>query len=128
MPFDFAPDQRRQAGRTGYHDGLAAEDAVARHYEAGGARVLDRRWRGPGGEIDLVTRDAEGYVFVEVKKARTHDEAAGRLSARQLSRICASASTYLEATGGDPFANLRIDLALVDAAGRIDILRNVSLF
>ncbi len=29
--------------------------------------ILARQWRIPGGELDIVARDADGYAFVEVK-------------------------------------------------------------
>lgn len=127
MSFDVFPDARHQTGLANYHDGLAAEDGVAARYERGGARILARRWRGQGGEIDIVAHDGDGFVFIEVKKARTHGEAAQRLSQRQLARICASAEDYLGCRGHGLLSNMRIDLALVDGAGRIDILENVSL-
>ena len=47
-------------GRRG--ERLAEEHLVAR-----GATVLDRNWRCALGEIDLVVRDGEALVFVEVK-------------------------------------------------------------
>lgn len=35
-----------------------------------GMRVLDRNWRCPEGEIDIVARDGSALVFVEVKTRR----------------------------------------------------------
>ena len=129
MSTDILPpalDARRQTGRASYEDGVAAEDGVARHYEGLGARVVARRWRGPGGEIDLVCMQGHDIVFVEVKKAETHDEAAMRLSGTQLARICASAEAWLADHDGG-LACARVDLALVDGAGRIAVIENVSL-
>lgn len=57
-------------GLVSYHAGLAAEDIVARNYAARAHQVAARRWRGKSGEIDLVMRDGDTVVFVEVKKKR----------------------------------------------------------
>jgi putative endonuclease len=55
------------------HDfGLAGESAAASALEAAGLTVLERRFRCRLGEIDLVARDGETIVFVEVK-ARAGD-------------------------------------------------------
>lgn len=128
MPFDFAPsDDLSLRGRVAYHDGLAAEDSVETDYVMAGYRILDRRWRGQGGEIDLIVQGEDGLVFVEVKKARTHAYAAERLSMRQLQRICASGEDYAAQKFPGELVNMRVDLAMVDAVGRIEILPNISL-
>ena len=83
-----------QGGRLNHHAGLAAEAQVAAHFMRAGLAVRERRWRGPGGEIDLICGDADGLVFVEVKKARDHAGALARVTPRQLDRIRASAEAY----------------------------------
>lgn len=111
-------------GLVGYLSGLAAEGAVARLYEAGGRKIAAQRWRGKWGEIDLIAREGETVVFVEVKKAATHARAAERLGWRQVQRIWAAASEFLE---GEPLRSLtdvRFDVALVDNLGRIEIRQN----
>lgn len=47
------------------------EDLVARFVAEQGWEVLDRNWRCPAGEIDLVARDGTTLVFVEVKTRRS---------------------------------------------------------
>jgi len=128
MPFDFAPDiSRSTTGLTAYHDGLAAEDAVDADYRSRGYRAVARRWRGRCGEIDLIFEGAGEYVFVEVKKARTHDIAATRLTQRQLFRIARSAEDFIAGHAPDPFTPMRLDLATVDQSGRFAILENLRL-
>lgn len=133
MPFDFAldhpaQDSRKLSGLSNYLDGLSAENSVANYYVQCGAIVLHRRWRGRAGEIDLVARDETGFIFVEVKKARTHSDAAQHLSRAQLTRICASADDYLGTHGHSLMSNVRIDLATVDGTGQIETVPNISLF
>ncbi|MGA7756841.1 MAG: YraN family protein [Ilumatobacteraceae bacterium] len=59
------PDlSNRARGRWG-------EDLAAAHYRRLGCEVLDRNWRSPTGELDLVVRDGATIVFSEVKARRT---------------------------------------------------------
>jgi putative endonuclease len=118
---------RFHQGTMNHHAGLAAEAQVARHFADRGLPVRERRWRGPGGEIDLICGDADGLVFVEVKAARDHDAAMAAVSARQLDRIRRSAEAYVATMPRGLFTDMRIDVALVDATGRIAVVENASL-
>lgn len=61
------PDfSNRARGRWG-------EDLAATHYRRLGCEILDRNWRSPTGELDLVVRCGSVYVFSEVKARRTAD-------------------------------------------------------
>ncbi|SIS68199.1 YraN family protein [Phaeovulum vinaykumarii] len=106
--------------------GMAAEAQVAALYERAGNRVAARRWRGPSGEIDLILRDgATGLIFVEVKKSRSHAEAAQRVSARQRARIGRAACEFVAREDGGRFdRTMRFDVALVDALGCIEIRKD----
>ncbi len=104
--------------------GRAAEDAVARACEARGQRVLGRRWRGRGGEIDLVTESNSEIVFVEVKKSSSHAKAALRLSETQARRIMTAAEEYLGRFATGLLTPMRIDLATVDRDGRVAFVEN----
>lgn len=115
---------RSSAGRMAYHSGEAAERRIAQDYERRGFAVARRRWRGAGGEIDLITRNEEGIVFVEVKKARDISAAAQRLSPRQMRRICASAAEFLDGEPLGQLTNVRFDVALVDRNGAFEIIEN----
>ena len=111
-------------GSVSYHAGRCAEDQVAHIYQHSGRPVVERRWRGISGEIDLIARDGDAVIFIEVKQSKTHALAAEHLSERQMQRICLAASEYL---GGEPDGlntSSRFDVALVDGVGRIEILQN----
>lgn len=112
------------SGSVSYHAGLSAEDQVARDYQRRGYPVAAHRWRGKGGEIDLVARDGDGFVFVEVKKSGSHARAAERLSLRQISRLYDAASEFLAQCPRGLNTLARFDVALVDGQGRIEILEN----
>lgn len=116
--------QKAQRGRMSYHAGLAAECQIAWDYVRRGYRVAGHRWRGDAGEIDLITRDDDGVVFVEVKKSKDFATAARALSRAQMQRLYRSAEQFL---GGEPkgqLTNARFDVALVDASGNFEIIEN----
>ena len=50
-----------------YAAGLAGEERALRYLEGLGMTLVERRYRGGDGEIDLVMEDGEALVFVEVK-------------------------------------------------------------
>ena len=107
-----------------YHAGVSAEQRIAQDYERRGFAITRRRWRGTGGEIDLITRDADGLVFVEVKQSRDFVRAAERLGSRQMARIYASAEQFLAGEPNGQLTNVRFDVALVNDAGAFEIIEN----
>ena len=121
------PSPEFHRGQMNHHAGLAAEAQVADHFLRAGLPVRERRWRGPGGEIDLICGDEAGLVFVEVKKGRDHAGALARVTPRQLDRIRASAEAYAARMPRGSLTDMRIDLALVDAPGRIEIIENATM-
>jgi putative endonuclease len=115
---------RRTRGRAAWFAGAAAERTVALDYERRGADLLETRWRGQGGEIDLILRLGPEIVFCEVKAARTAADAIGRLRPAQMRRIHRAASEYLGYVPEGQLAQVRFDLAVVDGAGRPEIIEN----
>lgn len=107
-------DARRadeQAGRT-------AETVAALLLGLKGYRILERRFRGARGEVDLIARRGGLLVFVEVKRRATLDEAALSVTARQRKRIAAAADEYLARHPTLGAASVRFDAVLV-AAGHL---------
>lgn len=116
--------QLQHRGRVAYETGQSAEFRIAQDYERRGFAIAHRRWRGKGGEIDLILRDGEGLIFVEVKKARCLARAAESLSMRQMQRIARAAEEFL---AGEPLGSLtqvRFDVALLDGQGQTHIIEN----
>jgi len=82
-------------GRTG-------EELAARHLVDHGFTILARNYRTPVGELDLIVRDRQHLVFVEVKTRRgtafgTPAEAVGAHKQRQIVR---ASQWYLSSTNG----------------------------
>lgn len=91
--------------------GAYGEALAARHLVAGGMTLLDRNWRCPAGEIDLVLRDGDALVFCEVKTRTSIAfgsplEGVDAVKARRLRRL---AALWLGAHGVRP-SEVRIDL------------------
>lgn len=112
------------AGLVNHHAGRIAEDIVARDYARRGRPVAQRRWRGPGGEIDLIAHEGDCVVFIEVKKSSSFERAAASLGRRQMDRICASAAAYLDNEPRGQLTDVRFDLAMVDGQGAVRIIEN----
>jgi putative endonuclease len=51
--------------------GEYGERVAAEHLRADGMQILDRRWRCPVGEVDIVAADGSCLVIVEVKTRRS---------------------------------------------------------
>ncbi|MEC3862613.1 YraN family protein [Mesobacterium sp. TK19101] len=115
---------REQHCAQTYQAGLAAERSVARQYLRQGYEFRDHRWRGKGGEIDIVFADGDTVVFVEVKKSATFDRAVQSLSRRQIGRILQTGAEYIGHLPRGSLTPVRFDVALVDARGAVQVLEN----
>jgi putative endonuclease len=97
--------------------GQEAEDQAAAYLLAQGYTIVTRRYKGRGGEIDLIALDDDILVFVEVKMRRSAvyaaDEAVGPEKLRRLSRAAAS----YQAAMGEESRRVRFDLIAIDASG-----------
>ncbi|WP_370628964.1 YraN family protein [Celeribacter sp. PS-C1] len=131
IPFDYlqkAPEiRRRERGRKAYDFGLSAEASVARLYQNRGYDLLEERWRSSAGEIDLIFRKGAEVVFVEVKASKSFAAAASHLGPKQIGRLCAGAEAYIGALPTGLLTPMRIDLALVDGIGQVEILENALM-
>ncbi|WP_199261555.1 YraN family protein [Paracoccus binzhouensis] len=115
---------RARRGAVAWSAGRFAEESVAREYRRRGYEVLAERWRGRGGEIDLILHKDEEYAFVEVKASRCHRRAAARIGDRQIARICRAALEYCGRLPAGLLTAMRFDAALVDQFGRVEIIEN----
>lgn len=105
--------------------GQHGEDFAAQALERRGYQLVERNWRCPGGEIDLIMREGEVWVFVEVKlRSRadygTPEEA---VDERKRARLLQAALLYLD-EHGLPDAEWRIDVVAIETApsGRVERL------
>ncbi len=84
--------------------GRAGEDAAARYLQAQGFEIIERNWRSPHTrhEIDLIARDGNCIVFVEVKTARTRTfgHPLEWITPRKQAAIIKAAQAFLAETPG----------------------------
>jgi putative endonuclease len=80
-----------------YRKGLAGESRAAEYLQNRGMVLLEKRYHSPFGEIDLVMKDGDALVFVEVKARSTGGEGAGLLAvgARKRKKLVKTALQYL---------------------------------
>jgi putative endonuclease len=85
--------------------GRTAEDLAHRYLQGQGLIVISRNWRTPSGsgEVDLIARDGDTLVFVEVK-SRTTDQVSApdrAIDEEKRSRLRRAAWRYVDLSGHD---------------------------
>jgi len=117
-----AKDMRRiQTGKRG-------EDLAAAHLQKLGYQIVAKNYRCIFGEVDIIARDGDTLVFVEVKSRKTEafgepQEAVGLEKQKKLSRISLH---YLQQKGLDSCC-ARFDVVAIrmfPEGARIDLIRN----
>ena len=100
--------KRQQAEKRG----RTAETLACWYLRLNGWRILDRRVRVHGGEIDIVARRGRTIAFIEVKARGDEQSAAFSLDRYRLRRVAAAAEQLFQRYGraGD---DLRIDAIFV---------------
>jgi putative endonuclease len=91
------------------------EDAAAAFLERVGMQIEVRNWRSSAGEIDIVARDGDELVFVEVKTRRSEraGTAAEAVSAAKQGRIVRLARAYVAMAGEQPQTGVRFDVIAI---------------
>ena len=92
--------------------GRAAENDAARWLEGQGWKTLAKRVKTRAGEIDLVMREGETLVFVEVKYRRRASDLDTAIDEFRLSRV-AAAVEIAAPDFVDGATDLRIDVLLM---------------
>ncbi len=99
------------------HRGLAAETAAAEFLMRQGLTILHRNFGCRFGEIDLIARDGDAVVFVEVRMRRRADfgGAAESITTAKQARLIKAAGFYLSGQARTP--RCRFDAILVSGTG-----------
>ena len=107
--------------------GTAAEDLAACFLSQQGLRIIARNYRCRFGEIDLIAKDADAVVFVEVRMRRSSafGGAIGSIDRHKQKKLTLTARHYLSRLATEP--RCRFDAVLLDTldAGRIEWLRDI---
>lgn len=105
--------------------GAAAEDAAAAFLANRGLKLIERNYRCRFGEIDLILRDGNTLVFVEVRYRgnETFGGAAESITASKRGKLLKAARHYMAAHGQIPAC--RFDAVLMNGSTNdIDWVRN----
>ena len=108
---------------NGVVSGQRGEEMACAYLRSQGYAIIERNWRSPFGELDIIARDGETLVFVEVK-SRTSAGFGGpeaALTPRKRQRIVATARAYLNKV--DSELAVRFDLVALQG-GRITLYRD----
>ena len=109
-------DERRRLGQAG--ERLAEEQLVG-----GGYQILDRNWRdGRRGELDLIARDGDCLVIVEVRTRRGQrfGSAEESVTPRKQAQLQRLAEAYRAEAGWD--GPLRIDVVAVSLSPQGELI------
>lgn len=103
--------------------GKAYEDLACRYLQQQGLRLLERNFRCRGGELDLIMREREFLVFVEVRSRRStrYGSAAETVTLRKQRRLARAAALYLQRYRID--APCRFDIVAIDTSHPEPLLR-----
>lgn len=99
--------------------GVKGENIAAAFLASNGYEIVARNWRGKGNlrspEIDIIARQGEMIVFVEVKSymSNTFDQPEYRLDKFKTSRLALAAEAFIAQQNLQGFS-YRFDLIIVD--------------
>ena len=110
--------------------GRYGEDVATRYVQDAGWRVLDRNWRGPDGELDIVALDGSALVAVEVKTRRGvgYGHPAEAVTPRKVARLRRLTAQWVAAHDVRP-RSIRIDVigVLVPRSGAAQVEHLVGI-
>lgn len=110
---------------TGHRKRLGhwGETVAAHHLEAQGYEIVERNWRCREGEIDLVARAGQKWVFVEVKTRQGRGRGAPEegLTPRKSRQLLALGEIYTAVHHLD--VDWRVDLVAVELDNQGKLLR-----
>ena len=99
--------------------GQAAEAIACRYLLGQGLTLLERNYHSRCGEIDLIMRDGDTIVFVEVRcrSNRNFDTAAESIDYRKQKKLILTAAQYLQKKGLSDRCPARFDVVTMSSIG-----------
>ena len=104
--------------------GISTEQLACEYLQASGLQLLHQNYRLKMGEIDLIMRDGNVIVFIEVRYRKTQRYGGALLSIdpRKQARIIRTAQHYLQYRAPD--AQARFDVVAVEGDNPINWIKN----
>lgn len=110
-----------KTGAESYQTGLWAEAFALKALKKKGYVLLEERYKTRYGEVDLIMRDGDSLVFVEVKARAKMDDSLYALTPRMRRRIEQSALHYISQTPEAVDMGMRFDVVAISKGGGISI-------
>ncbi len=106
--------------------GEAAEQDARAYLERRGLTFVQKNYRCPCGEIDLIMRDGEEIVFVEVRMRRQEylGSAIESVTQSKQSKLIRTALLYLQKTEALDRVNCRFDVLGINDRNQFDWIQN----
>ena len=115
---------RQKAERAGRR----AEALAALYLRLKGYTVLERRYRSPYGEIDLIARRGKTLVFFEVKQRAKAADGLEPITARSEERILRTGEVFLSRHPRYVERDFRLRYDLIVISGRLSIDHRKDVF
>ncbi|MDP3973713.1 MAG: YraN family protein [Candidatus Daviesbacteria bacterium] len=112
--------------------GNYGEDLACEYLKQQGYKILDRNYRIRGGEIDIVAKDGDYLVFVEVKSRWSHEYGppSESMTPWKIKHLLKTAQFYVQKInwGEKPY---RLDFVSIDFAEdknnpKIELIKNIT--
>jgi putative endonuclease len=121
----------RATGRRTYRQllGQRAEDLAVEFLKAQGLEILERNFRRRLGELDIVGRQGDTLVIVEVRMRASdrYGGAAASVDFRKQQRLVRAATQLLQQRGNLSHLPARFDVVVVGVDGAVEWLRHAFL-
>lgn len=113
--------------RLNHKTGVAAEDAAWAFLQRQGCTLLARNWHCAFGEIDLIVKNGNMILFVEVKYRKNQDfgGAAYSISPSKLLKLQRSVEYYLQQNGLNNVP-CRLDAVLIQGNQTPEWVQNIT--
>lgn len=95
--------------------GKSGEEYTARIVQEAGLRIVELNYRCPKGEMDIIARDAETLVFIEVRTRQSSFRGWGEesITRKKAQRLQAIASFYVLQQGYKCWPPMRFDVVAI---------------
>ncbi len=108
---------------TSYEKGLLGENCAKKLLLSKGFEIIGERLKTPYGEIDILAKQNNDIVAIEVKLRKNLDNSLECISDLQKKRI-ANSLNFIISERNEPFENYRIDVVCLDSVGRFEYIKN----
>ncbi len=107
--------------------GLKGEDLAVEILKKDGYKIIERNYRSPFGEIDIIARCGDTIAFVEVKKrdSKTFGDSLSSIDEKKKRRIVMTAMYYLKKERQDA-KKFRFDVVGIDEKS-VKVVKNAFI-